>query len=117
MLANQVPQPLHARLGPEATSGLLDLVEAAETEWREDVLTLATDRFERRLAEEWGKLRVEMAHLKADLREEMHDGFASVRQDMAAMKFDILKWVFLFWIGQAATVLGFLAMIMRAMQR
>lgn len=113
MLSTQVPEPLRQRLGVEATSGLVDLYEAAQDEWRDDVLSIATDRFERRLAEETGKLRVEMA----GMRNEMRDGFAGVRQDMAILKFDILKWVFLFWLGQAATFLGFLTMMMRAMER
>jgi hypothetical protein len=113
MQASQVPDPLREKLGAEATSGLLDLFEMAKMESLEDVLRRSTERFERRLTEECSKIRLEMA----EMRQEMRNGFAELRQEMATQKFDILKWVFLFWVGQALTVLGFLTMIMRALQR
>jgi len=46
------------------------------------VLNLMTERYERRLVEECAKIRVELAGARADF----------------------IKWSFLFWIGQAATV-------------
>ncbi|MEO0149563.1 MAG: hypothetical protein ABIL23_03960 [candidate division WOR-3 bacterium] len=49
----------------------------------------AEDRFARRLAEEIGKLRVEMYNEMGKLRAEMHQ-----------FKGDIVKWMFVFWIGQ-----------------
>ena len=65
-------------------------------------LTQATDRFERRLVEETSKLRVEM-----------HQGFAGLRQEMAALRVDTLRWSFVLWIGQGAAMAGILATIAR----
>ena len=69
----------------------------------EHVLTsVVTERFERRLSEECGKLRVEMGALRADLRADFRIGLADQRADF-------IKWSFLFWIGQAVTVVGTVA--------
>jgi len=80
-------------------------------------LTACSDRFERRLVETSSALRLEMA----GLRQEMHCGFAAIRQEMAALKHeiavrhaDLLKWTFLFWVGQVAAVAGLLGMFLRA---
>ena len=57
-----------------------------------DVLESACERFERRLSEEVGGLRV----------------------DMAQMHSSLLRWMFVFWIGQLMTMLSVVAMILRA---
>lgn len=63
----------------------------------EILMSFVTERFERRLTEECAKLRSEMVQLRADLR-----------VDIANARADFIKWSFLFWIGQAATVAGLL---------
>ena len=97
-----VPPALRARLGDEATLGLLELLETTNRAWRDDLLEIATERFERRLSEELGALRIEMVN-----------GFAAIRQEMAAMRFDLIKWSFLFWIGQVATLGGLIAFMLK----
>jgi len=97
-----VPPALRDRLGDEATLGLLELLESTNRAWRNDLLEIATERFERRLSEEIGASRIEMAN-----------GFAALRQEMAAMRFDLLKWSFLFWIGQVATLGGLIAFMLK----
>ena len=60
-----------------------------------DVVIIVTERFERRLAEETGKLRVEMAH-----------GFGSLRTEMVERNADLLKWILIFGVTQTATIVG-----------
>lgn len=55
------------------------------------MIDTAGDRFARVLSEEAGKLRVELTELRADL----------------------IKWSFLFWIGQVAVIAGLLAFMLR----
>lgn len=64
----------------------------AFADWKKDVLETAADRFERRLTEETGKLRVAMARMETRL----------------------IAWMFVFWIGQLGVTLGVVAMILRA---
>jgi hypothetical protein len=67
-----LPAPLRDTLGDSASEGLVQMFEGAST--------LAAERYERRLAEETGRIRLEIAELK----------------------FELIKWMFLFWIGQVA---------------
>ena len=74
-----VPQAVQQELSEAVTEGLGERFAEAQE--------VAMDRFERRLAEETSKLRL----------------------DFAEMKYDLLKWSFLFWVGQVAAVAGLLA--------
>jgi hypothetical protein len=60
-----------------------------------DVTIIVTERFERRLAEETGKLRVEMAH-----------GFGGLRSEMVERNADLLKWILIFGVTQTAAIVG-----------
>jgi hypothetical protein len=135
MQIDDVPPVLRHRLGDGATAGLLDVLEAARKNWTSDVIGVCSDRFERRLIEETSRLRVEMAQgfsglrqemtaRLADVRQEMTAGLAGVRQDMASgfaslrqdgadQRFEILKWAFLFWVGQFFAVASLMAVAIR----
>ena len=97
MDSKQVAPALRERLGHEATVGLLDLLGEAKKEWLAEVITVAGDRFERRLVEETSKLRTETSNLRVDmargfaaLRQEMTAGFAAARQETATLRQDMV---------------------------
>ena len=91
----------------------------------EVLLSVATDRFERRLSEEGGKLRGEIGQLRVDMvtqgaeirsemaavRVDMAEQFAAARVDSAAKHRDLLKWALMFWVAQAASVAGIVSAI------
>jgi hypothetical protein len=77
------------------------------------VLRAEAERFERRLTEEVSGARAELHREISTLRLEMQAGFAALRQEMATMRADILKWSFLFWIGQVATITALLSFMLR----
>jgi hypothetical protein len=95
MRTNSVSPALRDRLGHEATLGLLEFVESEQVAWSDRVLSLAVERFERRLAEELAELRVALVR-------EIHDG-----------RVETIKWVFLFWVGQMTAFAGLLAFMFR----
>jgi len=95
MQATAVSPALRERLGDEGTLGLLDLFVQAGREWKDEVLASASDRFARTLVEETGKLRVLIAEQRAEL----------------------LKWSFIFWIGQVAAMAALLAFMLRGLPR
>ncbi len=74
--------------------------------WAEHVLSIAGERFERRLAEEIANLRVE-------LMREIHAGFASLRQEMATQRVELLKWSLMFWVGQFTANAALLVYLVR----
>jgi len=98
-----MPAALRERLGDTATLGLLELLESEQHTWSEHVLSVATDRFERRLTEEISGLRTEL-----------HDGLASVRAEIATTRVELLKWSFAFWVGQVAVMAGLLSFMLRS---
>ena len=70
------------------------------------MLITATDRFERRLTVEIGLLRQEFSAA-------LHDGLGAIRAEIATGRVEILRWSFLFWIGQLAAIAGLLAFMFR----
>ena len=97
-----VVRTLRVKLGDEGMSGLQIVVDNAGRQWKDDVLEITGERFERRLSEEIGALRVDIAK-----------EFAAVRVDMAAMQANLLKWSFLFWVGQFAAASAMTAFLLR----
>lgn len=63
------------------------------TERDNEVVLVVTERFERRLAEENGKLRVEMAN-----------GFGSLRAEMIDRNAELLKWGLVFGALQTSAL-------------
>jgi hypothetical protein len=62
----------------------------AFAEWKKDVLENAADRFERRLTEETGNLRIEMARMQTSL----------------------IGWMFAFWLGQLGVTLTVVGIVL-----
>jgi hypothetical protein len=50
-------------------------------------------------------LKADLGVLKADLQAEMRTNFAT-KSDLANTKADLMKWIFLFWVGQMAASLA-----------
>jgi hypothetical protein len=78
-----------------ATIGLVEFVDGEHRAWRDDVLSLAGERFDRRLAEELGDMRVALV-------KEIHEA-----------RVETIKWVFLFWVGQMTAFAALLAVVFR----
>ncbi len=153
MDTSRVPASLRERLGTEATAGLVDLFNDARAEWRVDVISAATDRYERRLVEETSKLRVEMTHGFASLRQQiagcctrqeqreesaaLRGDIGSVRGEIAVLcgeiaavrgeinglrqeitnsRFELLKWAFIFWVGQFFALAGLMAVVVQQLR-
>lgn len=47
------------------------------------------------------------------LREDLIKGFAEIRDEMAALRVELLRWSFAFWIGQVAATAGLMALLIR----
>jgi hypothetical protein len=82
---------LRDRLGENGVRDLEDHLEQHRQAWRVDVVNAVSERLDYRFKE-------------CAKREDMVHGFARVEKQMANMKVEILRWSFLFWIGQVATI-------------
>ncbi len=105
-MARRIPAALRTRLEDDATFGLVELLDSERRDWSEHVLSTASDRFERRLAQELGAIRT-------DISTALNDGLTAIRQETAVARVEMLKWSFVFWIGQVAAVAGLLAFMRR----
>ena len=99
-----IPKSLRDKLGEDASDGLVQFVNEATKEGRDNLILLAEERYEKRLTEEVGKL-----DNKLDKR--ISEEVAKLRIDMATFKSEIIKWMFLFWIGQLVVIAGLLKFI------
>ena len=161
MAIARVPRGLAERLGEDGTQGLITLLASTRTEWTDDVLAIAVDRFERRVGIEVSSLRVDLTREIATLRQDMTKGMSALRQDMTQdmsalrqdmtqdmsalrqdmtkemsllrqdmttgmsglrqdftrdlsnVRVELLKWSFLFWVGQVAAIAGLLAFMLQ----
>ncbi len=112
-----IPKLLREKLGDDATEGLVQFINEATKDARDNVILLAEEKFEKRLTQETSRLEKriteEVAKLEIRITEEVAkleiritEEASKLRVDMAAFKTEIIKWMFLFWIGQIAIVAG-----------
>lgn len=101
------------------------------------MVTLSVERFERRLVQELSALRVEVARgqaaiheelvrecaalrveiacVRTELKSDMQEGFAAVRREITDSRFELLKWSFLFWVGQVIAIVGLIGVMLRGL--
>ena len=94
---------LRERLGEDATHAFSDYIESSSEKWRDDVITACTERMDLRIA-----------HLAS--REDLIEGFAAIRQEMANLRVELLRWTFAFWIGQVGVTTALMAMLFRLLK-
>ena len=98
-----VPVALRERLGEDATRAFYDYIESSSENWRRDVTTVCTERMD---------LRQE--HLAS--RQDLVEGFARVREEMASLRVELLRWSFAFWIGQVAATAALMALLIQLLR-
>lgn len=77
------------------------------------MLNIGAERFERRLAETASGLRVQIAESEARLRQELPRMEVRIVRKIAGGRVQLLKWSFVFWIGQVVTVSAVMAAMLR----
>ena len=98
---------LRQSLGESASAALAEVLDARD----DTVLTITTERFERRLSEEGSRLRGEMQELGLGLRTDMKVLRSDLVAEVANTRAELIKWAFVFWAGQLATMIGLASMI------
>ncbi|MBF0555910.1 MAG: hypothetical protein HQK96_15405 [Nitrospirae bacterium] len=88
-----IHRSIRERLGDEASEAFAALINDIDLGARKDAIAIAEERFERRLVEESSKLRLEIEKVRSELSSEISNS-----------KAEIIKWMFLFWIGQTAAI-------------
>jgi hypothetical protein len=86
-----VPRSLRPTLGEEPYDALIELMNKANRRQKEDILVSLEEKFERRLAEEISKV---------------NEKIAKVEPRISDSNANMIKWMFIFWIGQIGSILG-----------
>ncbi|MBA7669722.1 hypothetical protein ES703_77855 [subsurface metagenome] len=97
-----IPSILRDKLGDEGVEAFTEVIKEIDLEARKESITIVEERFERRLAEETGKVRTELRNEIGKNRVEIE----KIRVEVAASKADTLRWMFIFWIGQIGVLSG-----------
>jgi len=120
-----VPKALRDKLGEEGIEALGELINLATDQAKDHVLVLAGEKYERRLSGEGAKLNSrlaeegarldrriaeEVAKVERKLAEKVsrHGKLAGIRTQVADVRADLLRWMFVFRVGQIGAVLGIL---------
>jgi hypothetical protein len=89
-----VPGPLRAKLGDEASDSLVMMFAEA--------YRIGTEQLDRRIAD-----------VSASFERRLGEEMSELRLEMTSLKFDLLKWTFLFWISQLAALTAILGVMLR----
>jgi len=81
-----IPKILREKLSEEGADALVEVINKADERQKEDIVSFVEEKFERRLAEEIGKVREEIGKVRAE----------------------IIKWMFIFIFGQFWAIVGVL---------
>ncbi len=66
-----IPSVLTDKLGNKGAEPFTEIIKEIDLEARKEAITISEERFERRLAEEMGKVRTEIATAKSELKTEI----------------------------------------------
>jgi hypothetical protein len=99
----------------EETSKLRVEMADLRADLRSEIATLRGEftTFRSEMREEFTAFRSEMHQDYARFRGDVRDDIHALRVDAANDRVELLKWAFLFWIGQLAGVAGVLSVLLR----
>ena len=73
------------------------LINQAQAEQKRDIVEFVEEKFERRLSEEISRLEVRLS-----------EKIGLLELKTSADKTELIKWMFIFWAGQVAVIVGIL---------
>jgi len=94
----KLSQRFYQKFGHELVDELVNWFNQMDATYRADLRELNEVNFARFDA----KLEQRLAEVKAELRQAV----AELRTELAAQRSDMIKWMFLFWVGNVATTAG-----------
>ena len=114
-----VPGPVREKLGDAGSDGLVTMFADAHrlaTASFERQVVEASASFDRRLGEMSVSFDRRLDAVSASFERRLGEETSKLRLEMAVLKFDLLKWNFLFWIGQLAAITGILSVMLRGVR-
>ena len=129
-----VERPLKEKLGDEAVDALVRLINQGQAEQKNNVLEFVEEKFERRLSEEMAGVNMNLAEVEKRFDHRLTEEIAGLKLNIAEVekrfdhrltteianldtkltkeivntRADLIKWMFIFWVGQVGFILGML---------
>jgi hypothetical protein len=111
----KLSRKFYDKLGDDVANELVEWFNKVDATYRDDLRELNElnyARFDAKLEQRLAELRSELRGEHAELRAELRGEIAGLRGDLggglAGLKTELVKWMFLFWVGTAVTVIGLL---------
>jgi hypothetical protein len=115
----KLSRQFYDKLGDDVANELVEWFNQVDATYRADLRELNELNFarfdaklEHRLAEFGAEFRGELVALRTELKTDMATLRGELKGDLhgglAGLKAELLKWMFLFWVGTALTVVGLL---------
>ena len=105
----KLSRKFYEKLGDDVANELVEWFNAVDATYRSDLRELNElnfARFDAKVEQRWAQLDAKLEQRIAELRAEMQAGFARLEARL-------IKWMFLFWIGQAVTTVGLVFGVVR----
>jgi len=103
-----VGKPLRLKLGDAGADSLVQFINEALAEQKNDILIFVEEKFERRLSEKIGELKTEISETKIELVTLIAQTKTELMTQDANTRSELIKWMFIFWVGQLGMILGIL---------
>jgi hypothetical protein len=122
-----VERPLKEKLGDEAVDAPVRLINQSRTEQKNNVIEFVEEKFERRLSEEIAGVSMNIAEVEKRFDHRLSEEISGVNQNLAEVekrfdhrlseldtkiastRADLIRWMFIFWVGQVGFILGMLS--------
>lgn len=92
----------YEQLGDDIATELVDWFNAVDATYQQqlrEINDLNWERFKAHLDAEIARLRSELRAEMAAMRNDLQGQITALRVEMAEMRADIIKWMFVFWCG------------------
>ena len=130
MAVISIPKGLRERLGDDGVDALVEVLSQVEASARDASILVVEERFERRVSEEGAKINMriteevakvnnriteEVAKINNRITEEVlkldnriTEEVAKLRVEVSRVQSNLIKWMFIFWLGQVGAMIGIL---------
>jgi hypothetical protein len=98
----KLSRKFYEQLGDDVAAELVDWFNAVDATYKADLKETNELNWERFKA----TLHEEISSLRGELRGDMSSLRGDLRSEMKAMQADLMKWMFLYWSGTVAAIIG-----------
>ena len=99
----ELPEIIEKKLTKEERHEIIVFINQIFDDTKEDLKINIIDIIEARFEK---KLTVEISTLRNELIEKIADSNSELRKEIANSRVDLIKWMFIFWIGNVFTIIG-----------